>query len=290
MKHLTSIFLAITAFTSVVQAQELNGTLKKNKDTNTITIGHRETSTPFSFLDDKQQPIGYSMDLCLKVVDAVKRRIGAPQLQVKYIPVNPQNRLPLVANGTLDMECGVTTNNEERQRQVGFTYNTYITGLSLMTRKGANVTKLTDLKGKIVSVAAGSTNERLIRRFSEEQKLDINVMAAKDTGEAFLLLETDRADAYASDEILLFSQRSKTKTPANFEVVGGLLSFEPYSIVIRKDDRDFEKVANDALAAVFKSGEIQAIYDKWFKTSALNVPMNAALKQAFASPNNAPAK
>jgi len=290
MKRIILISVAAVSLKKEAHAQELTGTLKKVKEANVITIGHRETSTPFSFLDENQRPAGYSIDICLAIVEAVKRRINAPKLQVRYVAVNAQNRLPLVANGTVDMECGVTTNNEERQRQVGFTHNSYITGLSLMTRRGSGLARLSDLKGKAVSVAAGSTNERLIRRFNEEQRLDLNILPAKDTGEAFLLLETGRVDAYASDEILLFAQRSKSKTPSDFDVVGGLLSFEPYSIVIRRGDLDFEKTANDALAALFRSPEYQAMYDKWFKTASLNVPMNAALRQAISSPNNNPAR
>jgi glutamate/aspartate transport system substrate-binding protein len=291
MKILSTLMLCLLLTgTAIAQQANLSGTLKKAKDKNVITIGFRETSVPFSFLDDKQLPVGYSIDLCMKIIENVKRSINAPTLQVQYTPVNPQNRLPLVMNGTVDMECGVTTNNEERQRQVAFTYNTYVTGMSLMVQKGSPTRSLGDLKGKSIAVNAGSTTERLLRRLNEEQRLALNLLMAKDNAEGFLLLETGRADALAQDEIQLFAQRSRAKNPADFDIIGGLLSFEPYSIVVRKDDKDFEKVANDALAAVYKSGEIQIIYDKWFKTSTLNVPMNAALKQAIASPNNNPAK
>lgn len=270
---------------AAAQSAPLQGTLRKIKETNTIVIGYRETSVPFSFLDEREQPAGYSIDLCQKIVTAVKEKLSLKDLKVRYLAVNSQNRLPLVANGTVDMECGVTSNTEDRQRQVGFTYDTYVTGLSFLTRKGS-ATELKDLKGKIVSVAAGSTNELSLKRLNSEQKLDMTILPAKDTGEAFLLLETGRSDAYASDEILLYAKRSKSKTPADFQVMGRLLSFEPYSIVIRRGDPEFQSVANASLKTLFQSSEIQKIYDRWFRTPNFNVPMNDATKGAFAAPTD----
>jgi glutamate/aspartate transport system substrate-binding protein len=262
-------------------AQELTGTLKKIKDTGVIYVGHRESSIPFSFLDDKQQPVGYSMDLCYRIVEAVKAELKLPNLHVKLVPVVSQTRIPIMVAGNIDLECGSTTNNLTRQKQVEFAHVTFISGTKLLVKKNSKIKEVEDLKGKTVSVSQGTTNERAIKKISDEKNLGIKILNVKDHTDGFLALETGRADANVSDDILLYGLISKAKQPQDYEVVGRFLSYDPYGIMLRRDDSAFKLIVNRTLSELMRSGEIHKIYDKWFKTRELTMPLNPLLKAAF---------
>jgi glutamate/aspartate transport system substrate-binding protein len=275
------VWVALSSILSIgiAQAQELTGTLKKIKDSGAIVLGHRESSVPFSFLDGQQKPVGYSMDLCLKVVDAVKAELGLSALEVKYVPVTSSTRIPLMANGTIDLECGSTTNNLTRQKQVSFAPTTFITGTRLLIKKKSKIKEIEDLKGKTVALTQGTTNERAIKAISDEKKLDIKFLNVKDHAEGFLVLETGRADAFSTDDILLFGLITKAKKPADYAVVGRYLSYDPYGIMMRRDDAAFQLVVTKTLAGLFRSGEINQIYAKWF--TEMGVPQSDLLKAAI---------
>jgi glutamate/aspartate transport system substrate-binding protein len=267
-------------------AQDLTGTLKKIKDSGSITIGHRETSIPFSYLDDKQQPIGYSMDICAAVVEEVKKELGLAQLAVKYNPVTPQTRIPLMANGTIDLECGSTTNTLTRQKQVGFAPVTFITGTKLLVKKTAKIKSYKDLRNKTVVVTQGTTNERIIKALSDKDNLNIKFLNAKDHGESFLTVESGRAVAFSMDDILLYGLIAKAKTPKDYEVVGDYLSYDPYGMMYRKGDEDFGVVVRRAIGRLMASGDINKIYSKWFleklpSGEMMGVPMSPLLKAAI---------
>ena len=267
-------------------AQELTGTLKKIKDSGTITIGHRETSIPFSYLDEKQQPIGYSMDICAAVVEEVKKELGLAQLTVKYNPVTPQTRIPLMGNGTIDIECGSTTNTLTRQKQVGFAPVTFITGTKLLVKKSSKIKSYKDLRNKTVVVTQGTTNERIIKALSDKDNLNIKFLNAKDHGESFLTVESGRAVAFSMDDILLYGLIAKAKSPKDYEVVGDYLSYDPYGMMYRKGDEDFGVVVRRAIGRLMASGDINKIYAKWFleklpSGEMMGVPMSPLLKAAI---------
>lgn len=278
---IASALLSVPAF-----AQELTGTLKKVKDSGTITIGHRESSVPFSYLDEKQQPIGYSMDLCAAIVEEVKKELMLPMLSVKMNPVTSQTRIPLMSNGTIDLECGSTTNNLTRQKQVAFAPVTFITGTKLLVKKSSKIKSYKDLKNKTVVVTQGTTNERVIKALSDKENLNIKFLNAKDHAESFLTVESGRAAAFSMDDVLLYGLSAKAKKPKDFEVVGNYLSYDPYGIMYRKNDGDFAVVVNRALSKLMSSGEIAKIYDKWFvqklpSGETIGMPMSPLLKAAF---------
>ena len=283
--------LIATLLAQPVLAQE-SPTLKKIKDSGTIALGHRESSIPFSYYDDKQQVVGYSQELMLKVVDAVKAELKMPNLQVKLTPVTSQNRIPLVQNGTVDIECGSTTHNAERARQVAFSNTIFVIGTRLMTKKDSGIKDFPDLAGKNVVTTAGTTSERLIRKMNEDKKLAMNIISAKDHGEAFLTLETGRAVAFMMDDALLYGELAKARRPAEWTIVGTPQSFEAYGCMMRKDDPAFKKVADAALAKAMTSGEAEAIYKKWFtqpippKGLNLNFPISEAMLRLYKAPND----
>jgi len=277
--------LALLAATPAI-AQDLTGTLKKIKDSGSITIGHRETSIPFSYLDEKQQPIGYSMDICAAVVEEVKKELGLAQLAVKYNPVTPQTRIPLMSNGTIDLECGSTTNTLTRQKQVGFAPVTFITGTKLLVKKSAKIKSYKDLRNKTVVVTQGTTNERIIKALSDKDNLNIKFLNAKDHGESFLTVESGRAVAFSMDDILLYGLIAKAKAPKDYEVVGDYLSYDPYGMMYRKGDEDFGVVIRRAIGRLMASGDITKIYNKWFleklpSGEVMGVPMSPLLKAAI---------
>lgn len=274
---LAAIGLAVAAAASA-SAAEWTGTLKKIAESGEIVIGHRESSVPFSYLNDEQKPIGYSIDLCMKIVDAVSAELGK-ELTIRYVPVNPKTRIALMANGTIDLECGSTTNNLTRQQQVEYLPVTFVTGTKLLVRKDSGITSYKDLDGKSVALAQGTTNERAVKAAIEKDGLDVKVLPVRDHAEGMLSLETDRVDAYSTDHILLHGLISKSKTPEAFAVVGDFLSYDPYAIMVRRDDSAFELVGKKALAETFRSGEIDKIYSKWF--DPLGVEADPLLKAAF---------
>jgi glutamate/aspartate transport system substrate-binding protein len=287
-----AIVLSAALFVTEANAQELTGTLKKVKESGVITIGHRDASIPFSYLDDKQKPIGYSMDLCGKIVDAVKAELRLPTLQVKLNPVTSATRIPLLTNGTIDMECGSTTNNLERQRQVAYAMTTFVTANRILSKKSSKIAKLDDLKGKTIVSTSGTSNHKQITELNASKSLGMNILAAKDHAEAFLMVETDRAVAFVMDDILLFGLAASSKAPADYVVSSEALSVEPYGIMLRKDDPSFKRVADKAITDLFRSGEITAIYKKWFQSKVppkdvnLNLEMSAQLKAVIAKPTD----
>ena len=292
LKTMFTAIAAIGLFAGTAAAQE--GTLKKIKDTGTITIGHRESSIPFSYYDDKQQVVGYAMDLCNKIVDAVKANLKLAKLDVKLQPVTSATRIPLIANGTVDLECGSTTNNLERQKQVSFTITHFVTANRFVAKKTAKLNKLEDLKGKTVVSTSGTTNIKQITELNTARNLGLTILPAKDHAEAFLMVETGRAAAFVMDDILLFSLVAGSKAPKDYEISADALSVEPYGIMLRKDDPAFKKVVDAATAALYQGGEGQKLYDKWFtqkippKGLNLNAPISPELKAEFAKPSDSP--
>lgn len=270
--------LSLVASATTTVAAEFTGTLKKIADSGTIVIGHRESSVPFAYLDENQKPIGYSMDLCHRIVDDVEKVVGK-SLNVRYVPVNPKTRLALIANGTIDLECGSTTNKLSRQEQVEYLPVTFITGTKILVRKNSGIKSVKDLDGKAIALAQGTTNEKAIKAAVEQMGLNVKVLPVRDHAEGFLSLETDRVDAYSTDHILLFGLISKAKNPNDYEVVGEFLSYDPYAIMVRRDDSAFELVGKRTIASLFRSGEINTIYDKWFEP--LGVGRTQLLNNAF---------
>ena len=284
--------LSIFAATGVASAQELTGTLKKIKETGAITIGHRESSVPFSYYDDKQQVIGYAHELCLRIVEAVKKELKLPQLEVKLNPVTSATRIPLMANGTIDLECGSTTNNLDRQKQVSFTITHFVTANRFVSKKANALKRVDDLKGKTVVSTSGTTNIKQITEVNAQKNLGMNILTAKDHAEAFLMVETDRAVAFVMDDILLFSLVAGSRSPKDYDISADALSVEPYGIMLRREDPAFKKVVDGAMIETYKSGAINPIYEKWFlkpippKGINLNVPMSDAFKKVIASPTD----
>ena len=282
--------LACTLVAGPVLAQE--GTLDKIKKTGAITVGHRDASIPFSYLNDQQQPIGYAMDICASIVDAVKKQLNMPNLKVNYQLVTSANRIPLMANGTIDLECGSTTNNMERQQQVSFTNTYFIPANRWVSKKSAKLHSLNDLKGKTVVSTAGTSNIKLLTQINADKNLGMNIISANGHPEAFQMVETGRAVAFVMDDILLAALVANSRNPGEFELSKDFLSLEPYGAMLRKDDPAFQKVADDATAALYKSPKMTQLYAKWFlkpippKNVNLNVPMSAQLKKVLANPTH----
>ncbi|HBI84004.1 amino acid ABC transporter substrate-binding protein [Orrella sp. NBD-18] len=278
-----------------VMAQDLTGTLKKIKETGSITIGTRDASIPFSYNDDKQQVVGYAFDICLFVVEEIKRELKLPKLEVKQNPVTSATRIPLIANGTVDLECGSTTNNAERQKQVDFGPTYYLTASRYVSKTASGIKDIKGLKGKTVVSTAGTTNLKLLIEANKEQNLDMNILTAKDHSEGFLMVETGRAAAFVMDDILLAGLVANSKAPKDYVISSDAFSKpEPYGFMMRRDDPQFKKVVDAAAAKLYKSAEMQTLYSKWFekpippKGVNLNQPMTAELKKALANPTNNP--
>lgn len=284
--------VAATLVSAPAMAAELTGTLKKIKESGVVVLGHRDSSIPFSYLAGGATPVGYSHDLQMKVVEKLKKDLNMPNLQVRYNLVTSQTRIPLVQNGTVDIECGSTTNNPERQRQVDFSVSIFEIGTRLLTAKASGIKDFADLKGKNVVTTAGTTSERLLKGMNASKGLGMNIISAKDHGESFLMLESGRAVAFMMDDALLFGEMAKAKNPANWVVVGTPQSYEAYGCMVRKGDAAFKKVVDDAIKATYASGEINQIYNKWFmkpippKNLNLNFPMSGAVKGLIKRPTD----
>ena len=283
--------LAATVFSAPVLAQEA-GTLKKIKDTGVITLGHRESSIPFSYYDDKQQVIGYSHEIMLKAVEAIKADQKLDKLEVKLMPVTSANRITLIQNGTVDIECGSTTNNTERQKQVAFSTSIFVIGTKLMAKKDSGLKDFPDLAGKNVVTTAGTTSERLLRKMNEDKKMGMNIISAKDHGESFLTLETGRAVAFMMDDALLYGEIAKAKRAGDWMVFGTAQSKEAYGCMLRKDDPAFKKVVDTAITKLMTSGDAEKIYTKWFlnpippKGLNLNMTLSDEVKALYKAPND----
>jgi glutamate/aspartate transport system substrate-binding protein len=295
MKYISAAAIVLGLLVQPSTAQELTGTLKKIKETGEITLGHRESSVPFSYLDDKQQPVGYAMDICYKIVEAVKKELKLDKLEVKLNPVTSATRIPLMANGTIDLECGSTTNNVERQKQVSFTNTHFLTASRFVSKVANKIKKIDDLKGKTIVSTAGTTNIKQATEANVARNLGMTIIPAKDHAEAFLMVETDRAVAFVMDDILLSSLVASSKDPKAYVISEDAFSLpEPYGIMLRRDDPAFKKVVDAATAALYKSPEGKAIYEKWFtkpippRNLNLNVPMSAQMKKLLDSPTDSP--
>lgn len=292
------LFAALTfamALASQASAEELTGTLAKVKELGYITIGHREASIPFSYIDDKQRPIGFAMDICAKIVDAVKRELKLDKLEVRYQLVTASSRIPLLANGTIDLECGNTTNNAERQKQVSYTNTHFLTASRFLSKVDSNIRSIGDLRGKTIVSPAGSTNIKQALDFNTRLNLGMTIIPAQDQGEAFLMVETGRAVAFVQDDVILAGLIAISKDPKAYAISEDAFSKpEPYGIMLRKDDVAFKQVADAATAALYKSPEGAALYAKWFtqaippKGVNLNLPMSPAIKRAFENPTDSP--
>ena len=290
------VSLALTTLALPVLAQDLGGTLKKVKDSGSITMGIRESSLPLSYLDDKQQPVGYHIDICNRIVDAVKAHLKLPALKVAHTPVTSQNRIPLVTNGTVDLECGSTTNNEARKKQVDFAPTTFVTNVRMAVKKASGIKSLSELNGKPVATTTGTTSVQLMRGHEKGKHIDFKEVYGKDHADSFLMLETDRAVAFVMDDNLLAGLMVTSKNPNDYAIVGEVLNIEPIAIMLRREDPAFKAVVDDAVKALMKSGEIDKLYAKWFmspippKGANLNFVMSDKLKELIKTPSDAPAE
>jgi len=254
-----------------------------------LLVGVREASVPFSFLDAQKQPQGYSVDLCMRIADAIKNELKLPKLDIKFVPVTSANRIAMVKDGKVDLECGSTTNTRDRQKDVAFAYTTFVAGIKMLAKKGANISSVEDLRGKTIVVTTGTTSEKMLKQLNAERLMNIKFIDSPDHNESFKAVQDGRAVAFPMDDVLLYGLVSKSGKPDDFAVVGKYLSVEPYGIMMRKDDPQFEKLVDRALNELFQSGEVRRIYNKWFATKELTVPMNQYLKEAFLVPNTFPA-
>lgn len=276
---------AVALVATSVQAAGADGSpvLTRIKERGVINMGHRESSVPFSYIGPDGKPIGYSVDLCMKIIDQIKAELELPNLNIKYVPVTSQTRIALMANGTIDIECGSTTNNLTRQKQVDYLPVTFITGTKLASKKGSGITEIEDMKGKTIALSLGTTNEKAIKRVAQEKGIDLKYVMVKDHPQGWLALETGRADAYATDDVLLFGLISKSKNPDQFQVTGRFLSYDPYGIMVPRNDSTYRRLGTVVLADLMRSGEAQKIYDKWFNPgpTKINMPISDTLKTGF---------
>jgi len=293
--HIMGLALAAAFCAGQASAEELTGTLRKIKETGAITIGYRDSSIPFSYLDDNQKPVGFAIDICYRIVDAVKKELKLDNLAVELNPVTSSTRIPLLANGTIDLECGSTTNNSDRLKQVAFANTHFLTATRFVSKKSSKLGSIEDLRGKTVASISGTTNIKQLTETNAARNLGINIIPAKEHAESFLMVETDRAVAAVLDDILLASFVAGSKDPDAYLISTDAFSKpEPYGIMLRKDDPAFKKVVDEATASLYQSQEGQKLYDKWFmqkippKGLNLNVPIGAELKKAFARPSDSP--
>jgi glutamate/aspartate transport system substrate-binding protein len=290
-----TLSLALCAGLLSAPAARAESTLDKVKASGSITLAYREASIPFSYLDDKAQPVGFAVDLCDKVVDEIKRATGRADLKVQRQAVTSANRIPLLVNGTIDLECGSTTNNSDRARQVAFAINYFYTGTRFLVKADSGIKGLADLGKKVMVSTIGTTNFKLLRDEITTRKLDIELIGAKDHAESALLVQTGRAAAFGMDDILLYGLRASAQTPADLAVVGDPIQVEPYAIMLRKDDPAFKKLVDGVLAAQMKSGEFERLYRKWFMTAIppkginLNAPMGKELADNLKALSDKPA-
>jgi glutamate/aspartate transport system substrate-binding protein len=294
-KNLLAALSLAALLSSQSRAEELAGTLQKVKELGSITIGHREASVPFSYLDDQRKPVGFAMDICARIVDAVKRELKMDKLEVRYQLVTASTRIPLLANGTIDLECGNTTNNVERQQQVWYTNTHFLTASRFVSKVDSHIASIADLKGKTIVSPAGSTNIKQALEFNNRLNLGMTIVPAQDQGEAFLMVETGRAVAFVQDDIVLAGLIAISKDPKAYVISNDAFSRpEPYGIMLRKDDVAFKALADAATSALYKSPEGRALYAKWFmqpippKGVSLNIPMSPAMKRAFEQPTDSP--
>ena len=287
--------LALSVSCALPLLAQAETTLEKVKQSGVIGVAYRESSIPFSYLDDKAQPVGFGVDICNKVVDAVKKSTGRADLKVQLQAVTSANRIPLLQNGTIDIECGSTTNNSERGKQVAFATNYFYTGTRFLVKAGAPVKSLADLAGKPVVSTSGTTNYKILRNLNEEKKLGIELLGAKDHAESALMVQTGRAVAFGMDDILLYGLKASSANPAELAVVGEAIQVEPYAIMVRREDPAFKKLVDDTIAGLIQSGEFEVLYKKWFQSPIppkginLNAPMSKELEDNLKALSDKPA-
>jgi ABC-type amino acid transport substrate-binding protein len=293
LRQTLAVVVASAFLWPAAQAQDVKPTLAKIAETGTMRVAYRESSVPFSYLDNAK-PIGFGVEICERVVDAVKAKVKKPDLKVELQAVTSQNRIPLLMNGTIDIECGSTTNNKVRNEQVDFAINYFYTGTRLMVKKGSGIKNWADLKGKTISTTSGTTNFQVVRKYITTNNADITVLGGKDHSDSFLMLESGRAVAFAMDDILLFGLAANAKNPAEWEIVGDSLQVEPYAVMLRKGDPEFKKLVDETIAGLIKSGEFEKLYKKWFQSGIpprnanLNLPMNDELRNNLKVMSDAP--
>lgn len=285
-------FAMLGLVSGIAFADELTGTLAKIKENGVIVVGHRESSVPFSYYGNNQKVVGYSQDYSDLIIDAVRKELNLPNLQIKYLPLTSQNRIPLLQNGSYDFECGSTTNNLSRQQQVDFSNTIFIVGTRFLVKTNSKITDIEDLKGKSVVVTSGTTSEVMLNKINTEKGLNIRIIATKDHGDAFRTLESGRAAAFLIDDALLAGERSKAKKPEQWEIVGKPLSYEAYGCMLRKQDPQFKALVDKTIAEAQTSGVAEKSYNRWFKESIppkglnMNFDMSPEMKELFAHPND----
>lgn len=293
--RLFKTMLTLSLLVSPVAAQEVGGTLAKVKGSNRIVLGVRDAATPFSYMDDQQNYVGFTIDICMRIADAVKRDLKLPDLKVEMQPVISATRIPLMTNGTIDLECGTTTDNVDRRKQVEFTNTHFLSAARFASRKAEHIDTIDDLNGKTVSAIAGSTNILMLYKANTERKLGITVIPVKDVAEGFLVLENGRAAAFVLDDVQLSIAIAQSKDPAAYQVSKETFSEpEPYGIMLRKGDVAFKALVDRTTADLYRSREITTLYDKWFMSPTpprginYNVPMSPELTHAYAVPTDSP--
>ena len=289
----TLVLLFLLTIASTAHAQDRTGTLRKIADQRSVTLGVRDSAVPFSYLDGTQQPVGFAIDICLRVVDAIRTELALPDLAVVMTPVTSSTRIPLLANGTIDLECGSTTNNAERQKQVAFSNTYFLTASRFATRRTAGLRTIDSLAGKSVASTSGTVNIAQLNRANTDRSLGLTILPGRDYAETFLLLETGRVAAIVLDDVLLASLIASAKEPGAYAISDDAFGPpEPYAIMLRRDDAPFKTVVDRATAALFMSPDIATLYSKWFlapippRNLNLNLPMPTALVRAFASPSD----
>ncbi|WP_295977709.1 amino acid ABC transporter substrate-binding protein [uncultured Variovorax sp.] len=280
---LAAVFLAAALPAAPVRAQQqLTGTLAKVRGSGTIAIGYRESSVPFSYLNARNEPIGYSIELCRALVTAIEDAVNK-SLAIKWVPVTSDSRIDAVVNGQVDLECGSTTNNLERQKRVSFSPTMFVSGTKVLVKKGSPIKSFRDLANRKVAVTAGTTNEKTLRELSQKFKLNIDLLMARDHAESFGLVKSGQADAFATDDVLLYGLIAKDAAKSDYEVVGDFLSYDPYGIMYRKGDAQLDKVVVDTFQVLAEDGEIERQYKRWFlrklpSGESINLPMSAQLE------------
>lgn len=294
MKLITILAAALAACALAGTAAQAD-TLKKIADTGKITVAYRESSVPFSYLAGSGGPVGFSVEITNAIVDAVKKQLNKPGLKVDMQAVTSQNRIPLLQNGTIDIECGSTTNNAVRGKDVQFAINYFYTGTRLLVKKNSGIKNWADLARKKVSSTTGTTNAQVIRKYSKDNNLDFDIVLGKDHDDSMLLVDAGRAEAFAMDDILLFGLKNNARNPADWDVVGDALQVEPYACMMRKDDPQFQKLVNGVIGGMMKSGEFEKLYTKWFmspippKGQVIGLPMSQELKDNLTAQSDKPA-
>lgn len=291
LAHRLALFMALLGSSSLVLAD----TLQKISSSGRVTLGYRESSVPFSYLAGPRQPIGFGVDIYTHLIPALKRATGRSDLEVNWQALTSQNRIPLIANGTVDLECGSTSNTAARAKTVAFAINYFYTGPKLLVKQTSGVKEFDDLAGKAVAVTTGTTTMKLLRKMDLERSMNMQLLPGKDHADSFLLVDAGRAVAFAMDDILLYGQILNAKQPAQWQVVGTPPQVEPYACMLRKDDPAFKQVVDSVIADLMRSGEFERIYAKWFlspippRGRSLNLPMNKALRDNLRKLSDQPA-